>query len=143
MGIPDLLFFYTLTDLYEIVASYGAAGRSIHIRAALTIDAIWPLTYSGFLALWISWLYEKALSPDTPWRRWNVLPVFGLGFDLPENLSLSLVMHRYPGPAFCCDFLAPWFTLAKWILVVGSTFLLIMGSIMALRSWRKTDGNPP
>ena len=137
---PDTSFFYSAGDLNRMAQSYGQEGRDAYIRARFTFDLIWPIVYTAFLCTSISWLYHRAFPMDSPWQRMNLLPLAAILFDLLENISTSLVMAQYPSPVPLAAALAPYFTLAKWILVMACFVLLIIGVGAAL--WRRLRKNP-
>ena len=130
---PDMSFFYTSDDLYNMAETYGADGRAAYIRARFTFDLIFPLSYLFFLATSISWVMKRAVSnPDSRWRLLNLFPVFGVLFDYLENISTSIVMANYPQQTFLFDTLAPIFTLVKWFFVNGSFVILVPAALVAL-----------
>jgi hypothetical protein len=135
-GSPDTSFIYSPADLYRFAEVYGVTGRQAYIRARLTFDVVWPLVYAAFLCTAISWLLRRTLPAGSPWQRANLVPVFGALLDYLENLSTSIVMLRFPDPTPVVAWLAPAFTLAKWLLVGGSFGLLVVGAAAALLRWR-------
>lgn len=132
---PDTSYLYSAGDLYDMAEAFGPAGRQAYIRARLTFDVIWPLVYAFFFVTSISWLAGRAFPPGSRWRRLNLAPLLGLVLDYLENLSTSLVMARYPTPTPLVDWLAPAFTLLKWIFVGGSFVVLLV--VLAAAIWRK------
>ena len=137
---PDTSFFYTAGDLYRMAEAYGEQGRQAYIHARFTFDLLWPLVYTAFLCTSLSWLNRRAFPADSPWQRMNLVPLAAMLLDLLENISTSLVMAQYPAPVPLAAALAPFFTLAKWILVMGSFVLLIISAGAAL--WRRLRKNP-
>jgi len=137
---PDTSLFYTAGDLSRMAETYGEQGRLAYIRARFSFDLLWPLVYTAFLCTAISWVYRKAFDPHSPWQRMNLVPLAAMLLDLLENISTSLVMAQYPAPVPLAAALAPFFTLAKWILVMGSFVLLIISAGAAL--WRRLRKNP-
>jgi hypothetical protein len=133
-GSPDMSFFYSANDLYRMAEAYGDTGRDAYIRARFTFDLIWPLVYTLFLTTEISWVYRKAFEPDSLWQRMNLVPVMAALFDYLENISTSLVMMQFPTRMPLVAMLASVFTLGKWLLVVGSFVLLMIG--IGVRLWR-------
>ena len=131
---PDMSFFYSPGDLYQIAESYGEQGRQAYVRARFTFDLVWPLVYTLFLATAIGWVFGKAFALDSRWQRANLVPLLGALFDYLENLSTSLVMLRYPDQTPVVDALAPVFTVLKWSFL-GASFLLLFGGIM-VAAWR-------
>jgi len=79
----------------------------------------------------ISWLTRRGFSHDSIWQRANLVPIWAMILDYFENISTSLVMLRYPARTPVVDFIAPFFTSIKWILVGGSFILLLV----ALGAW--------
>ncbi|MEJ2707597.1 MAG: hypothetical protein P8074_08290 [Anaerolineales bacterium] len=134
-GSPDTSFFYSAADLYQYAETYGESGRQAYVRARFTFDLVWPLVYTFFLLTSISWTFRWAFPAQSLWQRANLAPLLGLLFDYLENISTSLVMLRYPQTTPILDVLAPVFTGLKWLFVIGSFVLLLVGGIAALRVW--------
>jgi hypothetical protein len=134
-GSPDTSFFYLAGDLYRMAEAYGEQGREAYVRSRFTFDLIFPVVYTLFLGIAISWLYGRAFPPGSPWRWANLAPVLGAVFDYLENVSASLVMARYPARTPVVDALAPVFTFAKWCFVGGSFALLLLGVGVGLGRW--------
>jgi hypothetical protein len=133
-GSPDLSFYYTRDELYEMAEAYGEEGRAAYIRARFTFDVAWPIVYTFFLSTTISWIILKTSSPDERIWRLNLLPVLGALFDYLENVSTSLVMYRYPSLTPTVDSLASWFTLLKWLAIVGSFLILFLGLVIVTKN---------
>jgi hypothetical protein len=134
-GSPDTSLWYSPRALYEMAAAYGEEGREAYVRARFTFDLVWPLAYAAFLGTAIGWLSRKAFPGDSLWQRGNLAPLLGLALDYAENLSTSLIMVRYPTRTPVIDWLAPLFTLTKWISVGGSFVLLAVAAGAAVWRW--------
>ncbi len=132
---PDTSFWYTPTELYRMAEAYGPAGRQAYVKARWTFDLVWPLVYTAFLSLTISWVYRWAFAAKSRWQLANLVPVAGMLLDYLENSATSLVMARYPALTPGIAHLAPLFTLTKWVFVNGSFVLLLIGVIAVL--WRR------
>jgi len=117
---PDTSFWYTPTELYRMAEAYGPAGRQAYVKARWTFDLVWPLVYTAFLSLTISWVYRWAFAAKSRWQLANLVPVAGMLLDYLENSATSLVMARYPALTPGIAHLAPLFTLTKWVFVNGS-----------------------
>jgi len=128
-GSPDMSFFYSPQELYEMAEAYGESGRTAYIRVRFTFDLIWPLVYTLFLSTAISWIFLRTFSPESSWWA-NLAPIFGMTFDYAENISTSLVMYLYPAQTYFLTTVAPLFTAIKWIFVGGSFILLLIGFIV-------------
>lgn len=131
---PDLSFYYTGDDLYQLAQTYGEEGRAAYIHTRFTFDLIWPLVYMVFLTTVISWLFRKAFAQDSVWQFSNLVPLFGMIFDYLENISTSLIMARYPSPTGVVAAVASIFTMVKWVFVGGSFMLLLVGIVVG--SWK-------
>ncbi len=134
---PDLSFYYSPEELYQMAEAYGEQGRQGYIRARFTFDLFWPIVYTLFLVTSISWLTRRGFSTNSIWQRANLVPIWAMIFDYLENVSTSLVMFRYPARTPIVDFIAPLFTGVKWILVGGSFVLLLIGIVAAFAAWFK------
>ena len=135
-GSPDMSYFYSRADLYDMAETYGAEGRAAYVRARFTFDLVFPLTYLLFLATSISWLMLRAV-PDAKsrWRTLNLFPVFGALFDYLENIAASVVMLNYPQHTPILDSLTPVISLVKWFLVNGSFVILVPALCIAVWKW--------
>ena len=133
-GSPDMSLFYSPQQLYQMAEAYGEQGRQAYVQQRFTFDVVWPLVYTFFLCTAITWLYGRGFAHSSAWRRANTIPLIAILLDFLENLSTSLVMLRYPHPSPVIDWLAPVFTLLKWVFVVGSFILLLIGIVAY--AWR-------
>jgi len=131
---PDLAFYYSAGQLYEMAEGYGPEGRGTYIRARFTFDLVWPLVYGFFLVSSLSWLAGKALREGSFWELANLLPLAGVLFDYLENISTSLVMARYPVETWLAANLAGFFTVLKW-LSIGASFVILIILIVGV-IWR-------
>jgi len=134
-GSPDTSLWYTPTELYRMAEAYGPAGRQAYVKARWTFDLVWPLVYTAFLSLTISWVYRWAFDAESRWQLTNLVPIASMLLDYLENSATSLVMARYPALTPGIAHLAPLFTLTKWVFVNGSFVLLLIGVVAAL--WRR------
>lgn len=134
-GSPDTSFIYSVEDLYEMADAYGEQGRQAYIQARIRFDILFPLVYTAFLCTSISWLTRRTFPPHSRWQYANLVPLFGMLFDLFENTATSVVMGRYPAQTPVIDWLAPVFTLVKWVFVNGSFVLLFVAIIIAVWRW--------
>lgn len=135
VGTPDLSFYYSPAELYEMAETYGEEGRQAYIRARFTFDLIWPLVYGAFLVSTISRLFLRSLPTYSGMRPLNLLPILGMFFDYLENISTSWVMWRYPDQTPILDSIAPVFTLLKWLLIALAFLALVIGIFMTTNRW--------
>jgi len=137
VGSPDLSFYYSADELYQMAEAYGEAGRTEYIRVRFTFDLFWPLVYGFFLTTSISWAYRRAIPDEHKLRRVNIIPLLGMLFDYLENITTSTVIWRYPGQTSILVSLAGVFTAIKWVLVGGSFLILLVGIGIGVGKWFK------
>lgn len=126
MDSPDTSVFYSGEALYQMAQGYGQAGRESFIDIRWTLDLLFPLVYTAFLVIAISWLLRKSTPRTSKLRLLNLVPLAGFVLDLLENSATSLVMLRFPTHAVIAEALAPIFTPLKWLAVLASFALLII-----------------
>ena len=71
----DLLFFYTPAEAFAMLEKYGPTGRALYMKIELTADLLYPIIYTLFFGLLISWLFQRAFPADSTMQKWNVAPV--------------------------------------------------------------------
>ena len=127
LGSPDTSFYYSAEHLYQFAEQYGPEGRSAYIRARLIFDAIFPLVYGVFLTTVLTRTLQVWAPKYSPLRRLNLLPLLGVLLDYLENASAAIVMARYPSRTDLFAHLAGFFTASKWVFIIASFVLLIVG----------------
>jgi hypothetical protein len=135
LGSPDTSFFYNGKTMLQMAEAYGEAGRAAFLTARWGFDLAFPLIFSFFFLTSISFLFKKGLGGSFNLPMVNLIPLLGLIFDLAENTATSVVMSAYPLRNTWGQFLAPIFTPLKWIFVIISTLLLLIGLLL----WLKKD----
>ncbi|HEY5786655.1 MAG TPA: hypothetical protein VIT65_17955 [Microlunatus sp.] len=129
---PDTEWWYTAQDLYLAAEAWGEAGRSAYVRARVTFDVVWPLAYGIFLLTGLTWVWARATSPGSRWRRIALLPILVVLLDYAENFCTATVVARYPARTPVLAELAPVFTAAKWVTLTSCFALLLVGLGAAL-----------
>lgn len=127
VGSVDLKLFYTPDEVYQIAEAYGEDGRSLYVKARLTFDVIWPFVYAFFLSTAISYIVQRVLDEDSWWQFSNLVPLCGLLFDYMENISITVVMLKYPIRLTWLAGMTAIFTGLKWILISFGCVLLVFG----------------
>lgn len=117
----DLQFLATPDRVHRLVSSYGPVGRVRYRWFSLTIDMIYPLVYSLFLAGLISILSPRALV------RLNLVPTAALLFDVLENAGVAVLLTVYPAQPGGLARAVTVFTTCKWIAVTLSAGLVVLG----------------
>jgi len=136
-GSPDLSLFYTSHDLYQMSEQYGSGGRDAYVHARFSFDLVFPLIFTFFLVTAISWLLGRITSETSPWRMLNLIPIPGMLFDFLENITASVVMHRFPALSPISASLAPVFTFFKWVFVGSSFLILLISGLVRLFTYKR------
>jgi hypothetical protein len=124
-----------------MIASYGDDVRAFYVLNAFTADLLGPALFNLTFALLGLWLLAKLAKQGSPWRGWLLmLPVLALGFDLLENVLLSIVVSRFPARVDAVVQLASTVTRLKRTAAMGTwavtAALLVSWAAMAAK--RKT-----
>jgi hypothetical protein len=130
----DMLFFYTPAEAFAMLEKYGAAGRALYMKIELTVDLLYPIIYTLFFGLLISWLFQRAFSPDNKMQKWNAAPVGAWFFDLLENIGIVSLLAIYPSQPAILAWLTMLLGLIKWAFVFLSIGLVLVGLIGAVRN---------
>ena len=141
-GPIDLQLFYTPEKVYAMVASYGEAGRANYRAFELTGDILYPIVYTLFFALLLTWLFQRGFAPDSQMQSLNVIPLGGWLFDLLENLGIVTMLSIYPAAPATLAWITAVFTLVKWLFAGATILLILLGLGMALKNRFKKQGEP-
>lgn len=131
-GPLDLLFFYTPQQAYEQIAAYGPDGRAAYRLTQLTADVLFPLVYSLFFGLLLSWLFQRGFPAEAGIQRWNVIPLGAFLFDYLENFSIVTLLTIYPAAPIGLAWVTAVFTMMKWCFVGISFGLVLVGAAAAI-----------
>jgi hypothetical protein len=133
--IPDMLIFYSPTNLEELALIYGESGRDYYILTKYTLDIVWPLCYTLSLAVILMYLFKSAKK----FYFSLFLPIAVFAFDMLENITLSIVFSKYPTMIPALGYMASVFSTLKWVTVaVIMVFALIMlGKLLKVHDTRR------
>lgn len=140
VGPIDLQFFYTPQKVYSMIAAYGDAMRADYRIFELTGDILYPIVYTLFFALLVTWLFQRGFAANSPMQKWNVVPLGAWLFDLLENLSIVAMLSVYPSTPAALAWVAAIFTAIKWLFAGATIVLILMGLVMALKNGFKKQG---
>lgn len=134
----DLMIFAGPDEIFSMIARYGDV--TFYRNVELTVDILYPIVYTLFFSLAISWLFQRGFSPSNPVRRWNVLPLGAWFFDLLENLTIVALLSLYPMQPSALAWLLFVLTLVKFLFAGGSILLLLAGLVMAVKNRFQLQG---
>lgn len=134
----DLMFFYTPAQAFAMMDKYGEAGRAVYLKIELTADIIYPIVYTLFYGLLLSWLLQRAFRSDSGMRKLNVTPVGAWLFDLLENIGIVSMLATYPSKPALLAWLTMIFGSLKWGFFLVTVVLVLVGLIRAaMNGFRK------
>lgn len=137
----DTRFFYAPETAFATVASYTDTGRVTLRVFYLTGDIVNPILYTTFLALLISWLFQRGFDPESRLQILNVVPLGAAVFDLLENVSIVIMFSVHPAQPRIVAWLATTGTTLKYLFIYGSFVLVLVGLIgAAVRAGRLVAG---
>ena len=122
-GLPllDMRLWYTPADAYQLFDTLGPAGRADYRLLYLTVDIIIPLLITTLLWSGIS---RGAL------KRFRVLGMLGGAFDYLENITVLILLAKYPEHLSYLVIIAAGFTLLKAVSYVSGACLAIIGFLI-------------
>lgn len=130
-GALDLRFFTPPAKAFEMIAAYGEYNRVFYRNFELTVDILYPMAYTLFFSLLITWLFQKSFASNSQMQNLNVMP-FGIWlFDLLENLGIVTMLSVYPATPAIAAWLTTIFSMIKWIFAGASMILIAAGIVTA------------
>lgn len=130
----DLMIFTTPQKIYAMIARYGEFNLIFYRNVELTVDIVYPIVYLFFFGLLISWLFQRGFAPDSPMRKYNIVPLGAWFFDLLENISIVALLSLYPTQSAALAWVFILLNTIKWAFAGASILLILIGLIMAIKN---------
>lgn len=92
----DLQLGFDKATAYRILESYGEAGRAEYIQFAAIWDILFPIIYTVFNVLLVSFLVRKSFPNNTKLRLLNLVPLISMVLDFNENFGNIQVTKTFP-----------------------------------------------
>jgi len=131
-SLVDLLFSYSPETAYTMVGSYGDLGRALYITFTSTADMIYPVVYSIFFSLLLTWLLHRGFKSESKWQILNVIPFGAMIFDWLENANLLILLSQFPSRTSGVAEFSSICTTLKWGFGALSIFVVLLGFVKAL-----------
>ena len=128
----DLMFFYTPDQAFAMIEKYGEAGRDLYMKIELTADIIYPIIYTLFYGLLLSWLFQRGFKSDSKMQKYNVMPVGAWFFDMLENVGIVSMLVMYPSQPAVMAWLTMIFGSIKWAFFLVTVGLTLYGLVRAI-----------
>jgi hypothetical protein len=138
IGLPDMLFTYSPSTIYEKLTRFGLDGRSAYRIFLERVDFLFPAVYGLFFVM-VTTFGFSGLFPNRPTlQKLGLLPWFTTLFDYAENLCFLALLRIYPVESPSLQKLANVFTLAKWTFAAISIVLLLVATLgLPIRNLRR------
>ncbi|WP_292364221.1 MULTISPECIES: hypothetical protein [unclassified Methanoculleus] len=130
-GILDMEFTYTPVQAYAMLAALGDAGREFYLTRIVPLDLVFPLAYTLFFAVTITWLLSRRLPEGSPWMRLNVVPLIAGAADYGENIGVIALLLSYPAELYGVAGFTAVMSPIKYTFIAVS-MLIVLG---ALAGW--------
>ena len=117
--------WYTPADTAELFSELGEL-RFYYAFTELTLDLIYPLTYSLLFAI----LILRTWGARYTWLMY--IPLLTLIFDLVENILITFMALTFDGSPTGLAWAAAVFTLGRTLLFLGSLLLVLNGGVIRL-----------
>jgi hypothetical protein len=131
VGPLDLTFFPSAEKVLAAIVAYGAEGRPLYANIELTADIIYPIVYTFFFSLLMTYLLQRAFDKDSKLQRLNVLPFGAWAFDMLENVCILTLLFSFPAQSALMAFALGLFNGIKWLFAGAS----ILSILVALITW--------
>ena len=129
IGIPDMMFTYAPSSIYEKLTLFGADGRFAYRVFLKRVDFLFPTVYGLFFVMVTTFGFSR-LFPNRPaLQKLSLLPLLTTFFDYAENFCFLAILRSYPVELPNLQKLANVFTLAKWSLAAVSIVLLLVATL--------------
>jgi len=131
-GSIDITFGAAPATLFNIVEAHGQQGRAVYRIFELTADIAYPVIYSLFLGLTITFLFRRIFPLESKLQKLNLLPFAALLFDVLENLGIVALLSTYPRQITWLAVITSLINFIKWICAGGSSLLVVAGLVGCL-----------
>jgi len=145
VGSIDLTFGASPATLFNKVEAYGSQGRYVYRIFALTADIAYPIIYSIFLGLVITFLLRRTFPMGSQLQKLNLLPFVALLFDILENLGIAALLTTFPQQITWLALFTIIVNFIKWVFAGGSTLLVLVGLIgwLVVSIGKRSDKKKP
>jgi hypothetical protein len=130
----DLMLFATPEKIFGMINEYGEYGRPFYRGVELTVDIVYPIVYLFFFGLLISWLFQRGFTPNSPMRKFNIMPLGAWFFDLLENVIIVILLSVFPSQPTALAWILTLISTVKWFFAGASMLLILIGLVMAIKN---------
>lgn len=128
-GMLDMLFGYSVSQVYSMLEIIGNAGQQIYIEL-LYLDFAFMIFYTLFQSFIITALIKKARLNDY-FKILNILPFLRSILDIIENFFILKILFHYPLKMITLVNISSIITISKLILnIIILGFIFLLGALV-------------
>jgi hypothetical protein len=132
VGPFDLLFGFSPEQAQSMLAAYGPQGRVTYALVDASLDVIYPIVYTLFFSLAITFLFRYAFGEGSPLLRAQLLPFGAIVFDYLENIAVITMLFTFPAVSPTVVAAASAVNRLKWLFAGASIIAVLIGLVAAL-----------
>ena len=121
----DLYLYYTPVEAYSLIDSYGEENRRAYALGSATIDMLYPLCYSTFLGLVLTFFIVRCYHKDSKIHWFRLFPYSLMVADFFENICIIAMLTNFPEKLPKIALLSGLLTLTKWLLFFIVLLMLV------------------
>ena len=141
-GSIDSTFLATPEALYELVAGWGAEGRSSYIADRLSFDILWPISFTMLHFFAISWLWFRCRKDEWLMVLGGWLALLPFAFDMGENILAMRFVYLFPEKNLLLGQWLSVMTTSKWVTVLMvETLLLVFIFTWIKKQWCRVSSS--
>jgi hypothetical protein len=123
----DMQSSYSPEKAYQLIDSYGQAGRQYYVLIELTLDVIYPILSALMISSIIIFFFRRVFPLDSFWQKLPLLGPIVMIVDYLENTSIVTMLLAYPRQLDFVAQAANVFTVAKFALSYLALILILIG----------------
>lgn len=140
--ILDLAPAFTSEAVHARLAAFGAEGRAIYQRFAVTTDVAFPLALLVFLFVFARFAGERAALPRAARGLVLAVPLVWFAADMIENLTIFTLIAQFPARNDLLESNLGFVTLAKRAMLLASLALPVLLLLWTMARRLRAGRNP-
>jgi hypothetical protein len=125
----DIQSSYSPEKAYQLISSYGEAGRQEYVIAELTVDLIYPILNALMFSSLTIYFFRRLFPLGSFWQKLPLLGPIVMIVDYLENTSIVTMLLSYPRRLDAVAQAANVFTVAKFVLSYLELILILIGLV--------------
>ncbi len=123
----DVQSSYSPEKAYQLITSYGEAGRQYYVLIELTLDLIYPILVALTFSSLTIYLFRRIFPLDSFWQKLPLVGPLGMVVDYLENASIVTMLLSYPRRLDVVAQAANVFTVTKFLFTYLEAVLILIG----------------